>query len=110
MEQQIGERRPNSPACADCGVLLSEPFGWCGNCRAAYCLPWGRQLFCPPPCPANGCLAGLCVRLVQHGRLSATWGLPPLRIAHSAYVEGVAQAVAEEVEGHDGGDEGEAGE
>jgi hypothetical protein len=103
-------RLPESPICAECGLALTEPYGWCSNCRAAYCFPCGRQHFCTPSCPANGCMAGLCVREVKGGVLSPAWGLPPSRIAHPAHVEGVAQAVAEEVEGHDRGDDGEAGE
>ena len=66
-----------SSACAVCGVALAEPFGWCGNCRAAYCLPCGRGHYCTSACPANGCHAGLCVRLVKDGVLAGTWGLPP---------------------------------
>jgi len=70
---------PSAPACADCaacGVALAEPFGWCGNCRAAYCFACGRRHFCKPSCPAGGCLAGLCVRVVANGRLSVRWGIP----------------------------------
>jgi hypothetical protein len=61
--------------CAVCGVPLPEPFGWCENCREAYCLDCGRQHFCLPTCQATGCMAGLCVRLVRDGELSATWGV-----------------------------------
>jgi hypothetical protein len=67
---------PDFPICADCGTPLADPYGWCAGCRAAYCLPCGRQHFCTPSCQANGCLAGLCVRLVEGGALSETWGLP----------------------------------
>ena len=70
------DRLPESPLCADCGIALAEPFGWCAGCRAAYCLACGRRHFCTPSCPANGCHAGLCVRLVQGGVLSEAWGLP----------------------------------
>jgi hypothetical protein len=62
--------------CAVCGVVLPKPFGWCGNCREAYCLDCARQHFCLPTCQASGCFAGLCVRLVSNGELSATWGIP----------------------------------
>jgi hypothetical protein len=67
---------PAAPLCVACGIPLTESYGWCSNCRAAYCLPCGRRHFCTPACPANGCLAGLCVRLVEHGVLAETWGLP----------------------------------
>ena len=67
---------PREPVCAGCGAALSEPYGWCSGCRAAYCFPCGRRHFCTPACPANGCIAGLCVRLVENGTLSASWGLP----------------------------------
>ena len=67
---------PTAPDCAACGVALGEPYGWCGNCRAAYCLACGRAHFCTPGCPAQGCHVGLCVRLVRGGELAAVWGLP----------------------------------
>ena len=67
---------PERPICADCQTELSEPYGWCGGCQKAYCLPCGRRHFCTPACPANGCHAGLCVRLVTGGLLSKIWGLP----------------------------------
>lgn len=67
---------PADPVCTDCGTALVEPFGWCGNCRAAYCFGCGRSHFCSPGCPVNGCLAGLCVRAVEDGRISERWGLP----------------------------------
>ncbi|CAA9545743.1 MAG: hypothetical protein AVDCRST_MAG73-2392 [uncultured Thermomicrobiales bacterium] len=68
---------PDTPRCARCDAALALRFGWCSGCRAAYCLPCGRSHFCRPGCPANGCLAGFCVRLVENGHLSETWGLPP---------------------------------
>lgn len=67
---------PSAPDCAVCGTSLGEPFGWCGGCREAYCVPCGRAHYCTPSCPDNGCLAGLCVREVAGGRLSERWGLP----------------------------------
>ena len=67
---------PADPDCASCGTRLTEPYGYCTNCRAAYCLPCGRGHFCTPSCPELGCRAGLCVRLVAGGALAATWGLP----------------------------------
>ena len=67
---------PLLPSCADCGIALMEPYGWCAGCRKAYCFPCGRAHFCTPRCPANGCLAGLCVREVRDGVLAAAWGLP----------------------------------
>jgi hypothetical protein len=68
---------PEHPRCTTCEVALAEPFGWCSTCRAAYCLGCGRGHYCTPGCPANGCIAGLCVRLVQNGLLADDWGLPP---------------------------------
>ena len=68
---------PLAPTCADCGARLSEPYGWCSGCRKAFCFPCGRGHYCTPQCPTNGCLAGLCVRVVQGGILAKTWGLPP---------------------------------
>src|SRR5262245_35257190 len=37
---------PEGPNCAGCGVELDEPFGWCSNCRAAFCANCGDQHFC----------------------------------------------------------------
>ena len=67
---------PVDPACAGCGARLAEPYGWCGNCRAAYCVPCGRSHYCLPSCRQQGCHAGLCARLVSGGVLATTWGLP----------------------------------
>ena len=67
---------PASPQCADCDAALAEPYGWCSGCRKAYCFRCGREHYCTPNCHANGCLAGLCVRVVERGTLAATWGLP----------------------------------
>jgi hypothetical protein len=67
---------PAEPVCADCARSLAEPYGWCANCRAAFCLACGRQHYCMASCRERGCLAGLCVRLVIGGQLAQTWGLP----------------------------------
>jgi hypothetical protein len=74
--------------CADCGVSLGDEYGWCSTCGEGYCLACGRRHFCTSICPARGCIAGLCVRLVEGGVLSSTWGLPaPIDIARPAPVE-----------------------
>ncbi len=70
------EEFPASPCCAGCTVILGDPFGWCSRCKAAFCVPCGHRHFCTPQCPLNGCHAGYCVREVQGGVLSNTWGLP----------------------------------
>lgn len=70
------ERLPEAPACADCGLSLAEPYGWCSGCRKAYCFPCGSRHYCSPSCPAGGCLPGLCVRLVEGGVVAEAWGLP----------------------------------
>ncbi len=77
VSQGSADNLPASPFCAECGAALGTQFGWCSGCRAAYCFPCGRGHFCTPQCPTNGYHAGLCVREVQDGVLSATWGLPP---------------------------------
>jgi hypothetical protein len=69
-------RIPEHPQCAICTIALSEPFGWCSNCSAAYCFACGRNHFCMESCLTSGCLAGFCVRVVNKGVLAATWGLP----------------------------------
>jgi hypothetical protein len=66
-----------SSLCAQCGATLGEPHAYCGNCDARFCLACGSRHFCTPACRANGCLAGLCVRLVRNGELSRQWGVPP---------------------------------
>ena len=77
-DQTIRESEgPFGTRCATCGIALGDRFGWCAGCRAAYCFPCGRSHFCTPQCPANGCVAGLCVREVRNGVLATTWGLPP---------------------------------
>jgi hypothetical protein len=68
---------PEAPLCASCGLALQEPFGWCSNCAAAYCLDCGRSHFCKDTCEAAGCIAGLCVRRVADGRLTLRWSSPP---------------------------------
>jgi hypothetical protein len=67
--------------CATCGQALGEPHAYCGNCDARYCLTCGSRHFCTATCQANGCIAGLCVRLVRDGELSPRWGIPPELIA-----------------------------
>ena len=67
---------PTDPVCADCGASLTEPYGYCSNCLAAFCFACGRRHYCLPRCPQAGCRAGLCVRVVAGGVLSNTWGLP----------------------------------
>ena len=66
--------------CAACAVAIVQPYGYCSNCDALYCLPCSAAHFCTPSCPANGCHAGLCVRMVRDGNLSANWGIPQLVI------------------------------
>ena len=66
---------PENPICASCGVALSEPFGWCSMCAAAYCLECGRTHYCHEGCQAAGCHPGLCVRTVEGGMLGA-WRRP----------------------------------
>ena len=67
---------PEDPVCHGCGLSLSEPYGYCGTCRAAFCFACGRRHYCLPSCRAAGCRAGLCVRVVAGGVLAKTWGLP----------------------------------
>lgn len=67
----------NAATCASCGGPLEEAHAYCGNCDAHYCLACGSQHFCSATCQANGCIAGLCVRMVRNGELSRQWGVPP---------------------------------
>jgi hypothetical protein len=75
-EKKSDRNIPRATSCAACAKPLEAAFGWCSTCRQALCFECGRAHFCTPTCRANGCLAGLCVRLVENGRFSATWGLP----------------------------------
>lgn len=68
---------PAAPTCAVCGAALQEPFGWCSNCREAFCPACGEGHFCRESCRAAGCIAGLCVRVVDGGLLSSEWRRPP---------------------------------
>jgi|GEM_PF-3184006 len=63
-------------SCASCSHPLGEPFAHCGICQADYCLGCGARHFCRPSCRENGCLAGMCVKLVVNGELSSKWGVP----------------------------------
>jgi hypothetical protein len=67
---------PKSARCESCGVALTQPFGWCSGCHTAFCFACGRVHFCTPQCEANGCLAGLCVRVFEGGVIDDRWGLP----------------------------------
>ncbi len=60
---------PVDPRCAGCGSALEEPFGWCSNCREAFCAECGAGHYCLPECRVKGCLAGFCVREVRDGVL-----------------------------------------
>ena len=62
--------------CSVCTRNLQEPFGWCANCRAAFCAECGAAHYCMPTCRAAGCHAGLCVRLVRDGAVVPnSWGM-----------------------------------
>lgn len=66
----------DAPACAACAQELQEPYGWCENCREAFCAACGPAHFCMPTCRAAGCHAGLCVRLVRNGAVvPGSWGM-----------------------------------
>jgi hypothetical protein len=67
---------PDNPICVTCGVVLTEPFGWCSNCTLAFCDACGGQHFCLPTCQAAGCIVGFCVRRVEGGLLGE-WRRPP---------------------------------
>ena len=62
---------PNQTDCAACGESIEQPYGYCSNCDACYCTACAAGHFCTPACAANGCFAGLCVRVVREGKLGA---------------------------------------
>ncbi len=67
---------PADPVCAGCRLPLTEPYGWCANCREAFCPDCGHAHYCMPTCPSAGCHPGLCVRLVRAGAiLPNSWGM-----------------------------------
>ena len=65
----------NQTTCATCGIAIEQPYGYCSNCDELYCLPCSATHYCTPACPANGCHAGLCVRVVRDG-IIGPWGIP----------------------------------
>ena len=60
---------PNQTDCAACGDTIEQPYGYCSNCDAFYCATCAAGHYCTPSCAANGCFAGLCVRVVRDGKL-----------------------------------------
>ena len=66
-----GRSPAGASVCADAGSSWPSHTDGAAVAATAYCLPCGRLHFCTPACPANGCLAGLCVRLVEGG---VDWG------------------------------------
>jgi hypothetical protein len=58
----------------------------------AFCLSCGRTHFCHASCRANGCIAGLCVRLVIDGSLAETWGVPSDEVIASISSSGESSA------------------
>jgi hypothetical protein len=65
--------------CASCAVEIEQPYGYCSNCDALYCLPCSATHFCTPSCQANGCHMGLCVRMVREG-IVGPWKNPQMEM------------------------------
>ena len=62
--------------CAACGSALdAERYAVCEVCGGKrLCLECARAHYCTPECPARGCRAGLCVKVVVRGEVAADYG------------------------------------
>lgn len=63
--------------CATCGEELDPGrFARCDVCAGArYCIGCARTHLCTRRCETNGCVAGLCVRLVRDGVTDPRYGI-----------------------------------
>jgi hypothetical protein len=63
--------------CAACGTALDpERFARCDVCDGArLCLDCAKAHLCTERCRSNGCLAGLCVRMVRGGVTDERFGV-----------------------------------
>ena len=64
--------------CTACLAALDEAllYARCTVCVTALCVSCARTHFCTPRCPARGCHAGLCTKLVRDGALADEYGIP----------------------------------
>jgi hypothetical protein len=63
--------------CAACAAALDpERFARCDVCEGArLCLGCATAHLCSERCRSNGCVAGLCVRMVRGGVTDARFGV-----------------------------------
>ena len=64
-------------ACGGCARALDpDRYARCDVCDGRrFGLRCAVQHFCTDQCPERGCLPGLCVRLVEGGRISERYGV-----------------------------------
>jgi hypothetical protein len=60
---------PADDRCSSCAAPLDlERYARCDVCKGArFCVECARAHLCTARCASNGCIAGLCVRLVRGG-------------------------------------------
>jgi hypothetical protein len=63
--------------CTACGAALDpRRFARCDVCDGArLCVGCAKAHFCTERCRSNGCIAGLCVRMVRDGAADARFGV-----------------------------------
>jgi hypothetical protein len=68
---------PSDDRCAACDAELDpRRYARCDVCHGArYCVTCARAHLCTARCASNGCIAGLCVRLVSDGATDPRYGV-----------------------------------
>jgi hypothetical protein len=68
---------PADVRCAACEATLdAERYARCDVCRGArFCITCARGHLCTERCASNGCIAGLCVRVVRAGIVDERYGI-----------------------------------
>ena len=68
---------PADDHCSSCDAQLDlERYARCDVCKGArFCLECARAHLCTARCASNGCIAGLCARLVRGGVVDPRYGI-----------------------------------
>jgi len=63
--------------CSVCGATLDRArHARCDVCRGAlFCIACAKKHLCTARCQTNGCIAGLCVHMVQGGVTDPRYGV-----------------------------------
>ena len=72
----MNDSQSSEHICAACGAAIDGTYAHCGICAADYCIACGSRHLCGESCRANGCIPGLCVKVVMDGVVSPKWGVP----------------------------------